>query len=173
MPTQEVACAARPSALLQCGRAAARGRSCSTAAARIPGAAARSLYTDAPTATLEVFPSGWGALARRRRGALALGRSAGAVGSVPADGARRRSASAAPGAGFLTVLSYELKHWIEALPRRLPWPRLPVLYCARYDWSYRANYRTGAARIAAARADALAERLRWYERRRCAAAPAP
>jgi len=71
----------------------------------------------------------------------------------------------APGAGFLSLLSYDLKHWIEELPRRLPWPRHPVLYCARYDWSYRANYRTDAAHIAAARAEQLADRLRWYAQR--------
>jgi para-aminobenzoate synthetase component 1 len=161
MPTHDVAGAARPSALLQC--AAPRPR-----AVLLDGGGPDSwgsgdvLYADTPSATLEVFPSGWGrwradGVERWRWGDPlaqweAFQRDGGA-------GAGERD----DGAGFLTVLSYELKHWIEVLPRRLSWPRLPVLYCARYDWSYRANYRTGAARIAAARADTLAERLRWYE----------
>jgi para-aminobenzoate synthetase component 1 len=161
MPTHDVAGAARPSALLQC--AAPRPR-----AVLLDGGGPDSwgsgdvLYADTPSATLEVFPSGWG---RWRADGVERWRWGDPLAQWEAF---QRDGGAGPGerddgAGFLTVLSYELKHWIEVLPRRLSWPRLPVLYCARYDWSYRANYRTGAARIAAARADTLAERLRWYE----------
>jgi para-aminobenzoate synthetase component 1 len=162
MPTQEVARAARPSALLQSGE---RRRH----AVLLDGGGPDSwvdgeaIYADDPAATLTVFPSGWG---RWSSGAtdtwhwgdplqqwdafLAAGRNA-----IGAD---------APGAGFLTVLSYDLKHWIEALPRRLPWPHLPVLHCARYDWSYRANYRSGTARITTASAATLSAQVRRYER---------
>lgn len=45
--------------------------------------------------------------------------------------------------GIAVALSYDLKHWIERLPRRLPWPRTPVIYAAAYDWTYRVDYREG------------------------------
>jgi para-aminobenzoate synthetase component 1 len=48
-------------------------------------------------------------------------------------------------AGFVTVLSYDLKHWVESLPRRQRWPTCPILYCAFYDWVYRYDYRTWSA----------------------------
>jgi para-aminobenzoate synthetase component I len=169
MPTHEVAGAARSSALLQC--AGPRPR-----AVLLDGGGPDSwgsgeiLYTDTPTATLEVFPSGWGRWRAEEVERWRWGDPLAQWESFQNDG-RAALGEAADGAGFLTVLSYELKHWIEALPRRLPWPRLPVLYCARYDWSYRANYRTGDACIAAARADTLAERLRWYESALAAANP--
>ena len=176
MPTQEVASAVRPATLLR-------------VADRRPGAVlldgggprswgdGRVLYADSPCATLEVLPSGWG---RWRRGASVQWRQ-----DCPlrqwqdfADGA----ASALPvkadpaAAGVLTVLSYDLKHWIERLPRRLPWPETPVLYSAVYDWRYTASYRDGSASIAAGSPQDLRARLHWYEESAAgarAAAPAP
>ena len=162
MPTQEVARAARPSALLQRGE---RRRF----PVLLDGGAPDSwgngdvLYADDPGATLEVLPSGW---ARWRIGGAETWRWGDPLEHWEAFLAvgRAELGAGAAGAGFLTVLSYDLKHWIERLPRRLPWLRQPVLYCARYDWSYRANHRSGAACIAAAHDEALAQRVRWYER---------
>ena len=53
----------------------------------------------------------------------------------------------------------------RGLPRRLPWPRLPVLYCARYDWSLsrRLPHRPPPTSPRARRP--LADRLRWYAQR--------
>jgi para-aminobenzoate synthetase component 1 len=162
MPTQEVARAARPSALLQRG---ARRRHPVLLDGGGPDSWLRGdvLYTDDPVATLEVFASGW---ARWRCAGGETWRWGDPLTQWDAFLAAGRAAlgPAADGAGFLTVLSYELKHWIESLPRRLPWPSQPVLYCARYDWSYRANHHTGDAHIAAADADDLLNRRRWYER---------
>jgi para-aminobenzoate synthetase component 1 len=125
-----------------------------------------AIYADSPLATLTVFASGWGCWRTRSSARWCWGdpfaqwqqfldgdavlspRSSGR----PADG----------GGGVLTVLSYDLKHAVERLPRRLPWPREPLLFAARYDWSYRYDYRTHEARITAADDVALAERLRWY-----------
>ena len=157
MPTQEVARAAR-----HVGAAAARRRRrhpcCSTAAGPSRGATATVSYSRQPVATLDVSIRPAGARGERRwHTTLALGRPVCAVAGVrrrAAGRARRRTRRR----HSLSVLSYDLKHWIERLPRRLPWPRQPVLYCARYDWSYRANYRTEPRHIAAARADRLADR---------------
>lgn len=161
MPTQEVARAACPSALLR--RAGSQHRPI-----LLDGGGPESwlhgevLYADEPGATLAVFASGW---AHWRVGGVDAWRWGDPLAQWEAFLAAGRAelGDAADGAGFLTVLGYELRHWIEALPRRLPWPHLPVLYCARYDWSYRANYRTGSASIAAARPATLAARLRWYD----------
>ena len=161
MPTQEVARAARPSALLQRG---GQRRNPILLDGGGPDSWAHGdvIYSDEPAATLEVFPSGWG---RWCADGAATWRWGDPLTQWEAFLEHGRAALPAGGdGGFLSLLGYDLKHWIEALPRRQPWPRLPVLYCARYDWSYRANYRTGAARIAAASDDALAEKLRWYER---------
>jgi para-aminobenzoate synthetase component 1 len=57
------------------------------------------------------------------------------------------SASDTDAAGFVTVLSYDLKHWIESLPRLQRWPTYPLLYCAFYDWVYRYDYRTWSATV--------------------------
>jgi anthranilate/para-aminobenzoate synthase component I len=163
MPTQEVARAVRPATLLR-------------VADRRPGAVlldggglrswgdGRVLYTDSPRATLEVLPSGWG---RWRRGDSVQWRhdpplrqwqdflvAAAAALPAPAD---------PHAAGVLTVLSYDLKHWIEHLPRRLPWPETPLLYSAVYDWRYTADCEDGSARIAARSQPQLQARLRWYE----------
>jgi anthranilate/para-aminobenzoate synthase component I len=63
-------------------------------------------------------------------------------------------------AGVLVALSYELKHWIECLPRRHPWPSVPLIYAAAYDWAYVANRRSGCAEIVATDGAALASGLR-------------
>jgi para-aminobenzoate synthetase component 1 len=176
MPTQEVARAARPSALLQRG-ARRRHPILLDGGGRDSWARGEVIYSDEPAATLEVYPSGWGRWCSDGAAIWRWGDPLVQWEAFLADG--RATLRADDGGGFLSLLSYELKHWIEALPRRLPWPRLPVLYCARYDWSYRASYHTGAAHIGAASSDALAERLCWYERtaaelcRRPAAASEP
>ncbi len=62
-------------------------------------------------------------------------------------------------AGIFFALSYDLKHAVENLGRRLPWPRCPLLYAAAYDWAYRGNRRSGSASIVAG-SDAAAARGR-------------
>ncbi len=170
MPTQEVPGSARPAML---GRPERR-----PLAVLFDGGGpdswgdGRALYSDAPCATLEVFASGWGRwhaggrvqwcwdppLAQWQRFVD------GAAAQLPA-GADRSAA------GIATVLGYDLKHWIERLPRRLSWPAEPVLYSALYDWHYGADYRSGRAWINAASRAALAERLGWFEH--AASAPVP
>ncbi len=63
-------------------------------------------------------------------------------------------------AGIAVALSYELKHWIERLPRRHPWPATPLVYAAAYEWAYVANRQTGRAEIVAANDTALTSGLR-------------
>src|SRR5262249_53809278 len=166
MPTQEVARAARPSALLQ--REAWRRPVLLDGAGSEAWLSGESLYSDEPAATLEVFASGWG---RWRRDGAAVWRWGDPLAQWDAFIAcgRAELGGAADGAGVLTLLGYDLKPWSEAPPRRHAWPPLPLLYCARYDWSYRADRRGGGARIAAARADLLADRLRRHERALAAA----
>jgi para-aminobenzoate synthetase component 1 len=160
MPTQEVARAACSSALLR--RGGPRRPLLLDGGGPDSWLHGEALYTHAPAATLEVFASGWarwevdGVEAWRWGDPLTLWEA------FLSEG-RAALGDAPDGAGFLTVLSYELRHWIERLPRRLPWPHVPLLYCARYDWSYRASYHSASASIAAARPDTLVERLRWYE----------
>ena len=57
--------------------------------------------------------------------------------------------------GVLVALSYDLKHWIERLPRLLPWPVTPLVYAAAYKWTYTANRRGGGAAIAAGDEEAM------------------
>jgi para-aminobenzoate synthetase component 1 len=161
MPTQEVARAAAPSALLQ--RDATRCPIVLDGAASTAWLHGEALYSSAPSATLEIFASGWG---RWWVDGVTTWRRDDPFAQWDAFLARGRDALGvdADGAGFLTVLAYDLKHWIERLPRRLEWPCLPVLYCALYDWSYRADRHSGRAHVAAARADLLADRLHWYDR---------
>jgi para-aminobenzoate synthetase component I len=160
MPTQEVARAACPSALLR--RGGPRHPLLLDGGGPESWLHGEALYSHEPGATLAVFASGW---ARWRSGEVEAWRWGDPLAQWEAFLAAGRAAlgDAADGAGFLTVLSYELRHWIERLPRRLPWPHFPLLYCARYDWSYRASYHSSAASIAAARPESLAEHLRWYD----------
>jgi len=64
-------------------------------------------------------------------------------------------------AGVLVALSYELKHWIERLPRRHRWPAVPLLYAAAYPWAYQANRRVGRAAIVAGDSARLADGQRF------------
>jgi anthranilate/para-aminobenzoate synthase component I len=119
------------------------------------------IYADAPRATLTIHPSGW---ARWTDGSDERWRWGDPLAQWDAFlASTTRAADGGAAGGVLTVLSYDLKHWIERLQRRLPWPRVPVLYAAHYDWCYRANHRTGTAHIAAASRDALHDRLCWYD----------
>jgi para-aminobenzoate synthetase component 1 len=159
MPAQEVALAVRPSALLL-GAQRRRG------AVLLDGGGPASwlhgdvVYADTPCATLTVYPSGWAHWCEGTRARWSWGDPLAQWEAFLAAGA---GADGGAG-GVLSVLSYELKHWIERLPRRHRWPRLPVVYCARYDWAYRASHRTGAAAIGAADPVRLRECARWYER---------
>ncbi|OFV88274.1 MAG: hypothetical protein A3J75_01005 [Acidobacteria bacterium RBG_16_68_9] len=159
MPTQEVPCAADLTPLL-------RGSGRGARAVVLDGRGAdswgdgRAVYADTPRATLGVYASGWG----EWRNGETLRWSRGA----PIEQWRRFLAEApallpAPrdddAAGFLTVLSYDLKHWIERLPRRHAWPPGPVLYCALYDWSCWTDYRARRAWVSAATPAALEQRL--------------
>ncbi len=164
MPRQEVACAARPAMLLR--RNGGRPR-----AVLLDGGATDSwvdgcvTYTDSPRATLEVFASGWGRWwcaggGVRWRRACPLEQWQDFQDSAAAQLPPGTDSNAA---GVLSVLSYDLKHWIERLPRRHPWPKEPVLYSALYDWRYFASYHTGKAWIGAASRHDLEEQVRWYE----------
>ena len=162
MPTQEVPAAARTSSML--GAAGGRPR-----AVLLDGGTPDSwgdgsaLYSDAPRATLEVFASGWsrwrrdGALRWERGDPLALWQRFldDAPAALPPDGDPRA-------AGILTVAAYDLKHWIERLPRCHAWPTEPILYSALYDWRYVADRRRGTARISAQCPADLDRALRWY-----------
>ncbi len=60
-------------------------------------------------------------------------------------------------AGVAVALSYDLKHWIERLPRRLAWPNAPVLYAAAFDWAYVADTTSREAAIVGASERALSK----------------
>ena len=149
MPTQEVPCAADLARLLGRG---GRGARAMLLDGRGPDSwgDGRAIFSDTPRATLAVYPSGWGywsngVTEKRSRGSpLEQWQQflAEAPASLPHPGDR-------DAAGFLTVLSYDLKHWIERLPRRHRWPDHPVLYCAFYDWSCSVDYREGRAWVRA------------------------
>ena len=68
--------------------------------------------------------------------------------------------------GVVAALSYDLRHWVERLPRRPQEDRgVPVLHAAAYDWflcySYAdRKYRLRSSRCDAARLRSVAERLR-------------
>jgi anthranilate/para-aminobenzoate synthase component I len=162
MPTQEVPAAARTSSML--GAAGGRQRPVvldgGTPESWGDGSA---LYSDTPRRTLEVFASGWSrwrcaASERWERGEpLALWQRFvdDAPAALPREGDREA-------AGILTVAAYDLKHWIERLPRRHGWPAEPILYSALYDWRYVADRRRGTARISAQSPADLERALRWY-----------
>ncbi|MGD9762092.1 MAG: anthranilate synthase component I family protein [Candidatus Binatia bacterium] len=160
MPTQEVARVACSSALLRRGGHRPHR-------VLLDGGGEDSwgdgvvLYAHSPVATLTAYASGWARCsaagdARWRWGdPLALWQKF-------VDAARAENALA--GGGIVTALSYDLKHAVERLPRRLPWLQQPVLFAACYDWAYRADWRTQRARITAADAARLGAELAWHAR---------
>lgn len=165
MPTQEVA-PARCAAALLGSDARRRGAVLLDGGGPASWLHGEMIYADRPAATLEVFASGWGRWTDASGADWRWG--------DPLDQWERfLAAGCAPEGGLLTVLSYDLKHWVERLPRRHRWLRLPLLYAARYDWSYRADYRAGTGRLRTAREDELIERLHWYETAASAAPPVP
>lgn len=110
----------------------------------------RVLYSDSPSATLAVRADGWGCWQRdgrkswRRAPPLVQWEDfvAAAETVLPSGGD--------PGAaGILSLLSYDLKHWIEHLPRRHLWPDGPILWSALYDWHYAAAHGSNSAWIRA------------------------
>src|SRR5262245_47784748 len=111
MPTQEVARAPRPSTLL-------RRHAQSDRPLLLDGSGPDSwlfgdvLYADAPAATLDVFASGWG---RWTCGGTTIWRWGDPLAQWDAFMAEGRAAlgGRADGAGFLSLLAYDLKHWIE------------------------------------------------------------
>ncbi|MGH7786875.1 MAG: anthranilate synthase component I family protein [Candidatus Binatia bacterium] len=152
MPTQEVARAARLSTLLRRG-APRPHRLLLDGGAADGWALGGALYTDAPHATLAVFASGWA----RWQSAAGVRWHWGdpfALWQTFVDQARAAPGTAA--GGVLTALAYDLKHAVERLPRRLPWPDTPLLFSAAYDWSYRAGADGAVVRAADARGLAAA-----------------
>lgn len=163
MPTQEVPCGVRPETIL--AASARRSR-----AVLLDGGGAdswtdgRSLYSDTPFSTLEIYATGWGRWQTREQ--VRWRRDpcfeqwqeflVTAASKLPPGGDL-------DAAGILTVASYDLKHWIERLPRRHDWTAEPILYCALYDWHLRGSYRTGRVEIAAQSAVELERRRRWYD----------
>jgi anthranilate/para-aminobenzoate synthase component I len=110
----------------------------------------RVLYTDSPSATLAVRADGW---ACWRRGGRKSWRRAPPLAQwedfVAAAGTVLPAGGDPGAAGILTLLSYDLKHWIEHLPRRHSWPDGPILYSALYDWHYAGARGTDGATIRA------------------------
>lgn len=162
MPTQEVAPATRHAALVRRGGARPHRLLLDGGADGWGDGTVR--YSDTPVATLTAWPSGWsawcaGGETRWRWGDPFAAWQGFVDAQRPALGA---------GGGIATVLAYDLKHFVERLPRRLPWPATPLLFAAAYDWSYRAEPRRGRAWIAAGAPARLAAGLAWY-----AAADAP
>lgn len=156
MPTQEIVRAGRLSALLRRGaRPPHRAWFDGGSAASWGDGSGR--YTDDPVATLTVHASGWccwqgeGTTRWRWEDPFdALQRFV--------DAARERYRGA-DGAGIAALLSYDLKHAVERLPRRLPWPQTPLLFAALYDWSVIVDHRRGATWLAAADAGQMRRRL--------------
>jgi len=133
----------------------------------------QAIFSEDPVSTLEVFASGWGrwrrnGIPRWRYGAplqqwdefLAL--AAALAPQLPEPGA----------AGVLTVLSYDLKHWVERLPRRHAAPAQPVLFSAFYDWSCRTDYREQRTWLSAQTSSDLRSRLHHWDVRGAAGASA-
>lgn len=160
MPTQEVARPGSPAALLPTAvhRPHALVLDGSGPDSWADG---RALYSDTPRATLEVFASGWGRWrchgTTRWQWGSPLVQWQRFLDAAPGRLAPREDPA---GAGVLTVLGYDLKHWIERLPRRHPWSAAPVLFSALYDWTYGHDYRSGRTWITAPSARDLAARVR-------------
>jgi para-aminobenzoate synthetase component 1 len=174
MPTQEVAPAARPVALLRRGRERAH-RVLLTGAPDAWGDGTIR-YSDTPIATLTCYASGWngwsGASAPLSAGRATHWSWGDPFAAWQAFVDAQRPALGEHG-GIVTALAYDLKHAVERLPRRLPWPATPLLFAAAYDWSYCAGPPGGAARLAAATAAGLARARAWYGEPDAAPAPPP
>lgn len=162
MPTQEVAPATRPAALVRRGGERPHRVLFDGGAAGWGDGTIR--YSDSPLATLTAWPSGWSA---EHAGGATRWRWGDPFAAWQAFVDARRP-QLGDGGGIATVLAYDLKHATERLPRRLPWPATPLLFAAAYDWSYRATPRHGRAWLTARTPARLAAGLAWY-----AAADAP
>jgi para-aminobenzoate synthetase component 1 len=156
MPTQEVAPAVRPAALVRRGGDRSLRVLLDGDADAWGDGTVR--YSDTPVATLTCYASGWSAHA-----------SGGATRWQWGDPLRlwqafveRHRGALGDGGGIASAFAYDLKHATERLARRLPWPATPLLFAAAYDWSYRADRRRGRAWIAAASAAGLERALAWY-----------
>jgi para-aminobenzoate synthetase component 1 len=161
MPTQEITRPACLAALLRGARRPHRALFDGGDAASWGDGHAR--YSDSPVATLTVYASGW---ACRRDAAGARWHWGDPFAALDAFVTEARAAYAgADGAGIAAVLSYDLKHAVERLPRRLPWPHTPLLFAALYDWTLCSDYRSGRAWLAAADAARLEARREWLLRR--------
>ncbi|MDX2171140.1 MAG: anthranilate synthase component I family protein [Deltaproteobacteria bacterium] len=166
MPTQEIVRAARLSALL--GRGARHPhRAWFDGGGPTSWGDGTGRYADDPVATLTVHASGW---SRWQGDGVPRWQWSDPFDALQqfVDAARARYRGA-DGAGIAAVLSYDLKHAIERLPRRLAWPDTPLLFAALYDWSVRVDHRRGGAWLEAAERNDL-------ERRRASLsgeAPAP
>jgi para-aminobenzoate synthetase component 1 len=172
MPTQEVLCGVRPETILA-------GAALLPRAVLFDGGGAdswadgRHLYSDTPSCTLEIYATGWarwqtrGRVRWRRDPPLEQWQEFldTAADQLPPEGDL-------DAAGVLTVASYDLKHWIERLPRHHAWVAEPILYCALYDWQLRGSYRTGRVEIAAQSAVELERHRRWYDGQVARKAPA-
>ena len=158
MPTQEIAPVARLSSLLRRGqRRPHRALFDGAGAASWGDGMAR--YSDAPVATLTVHASGWAC--RRAAGGAQWrwGDPFDALDAFVVDA--RATYAGADGAGIAALLSYDLKHAVERLPRRLPWPETPLLFAALYDWTLCADHRGGRSWLAAADPARLDAQLAW------------
>jgi para-aminobenzoate synthetase component I len=164
MPTQEVACVTNPAALLQTKQGGSH-------AALLDGAGPESwgvgqaLFTEDPRATLEVFATGWGRWRRDGRVRWKWGSPLRQWSDFLAAACSSTSELAEPeAAGVLTVLSYEIKHWIERLPRRHVFPPEPVLFSALYDWSAVIDYAAERVSVRAQTSSDLRNRVRrWLD----------
>jgi para-aminobenzoate synthetase component I len=162
MPTQEVAWTTNPAALLREGR-------CGSHAALLDGAGPASwgvgqaLFTEDPRATLEVFATGWGRWRRDGTVRWKWGSPLQQWTEFLAAASSLTSELPEPDAGgVLTILSYELKHWIERLARRHVFPTEPLLFSAFYDWSGVVDYRAGRAWVRTQTSADLQARVRGW-----------
>jgi para-aminobenzoate synthetase component 1 len=159
MPTQEIVRVARLSALLGRG-ARLPHRVLFDGGGPTSWGDGTARYADSPVATLCIYASGWAC--RRDAGAThwRWGDPFDALQQFVDDGRARYAG--ADGAGIAALLGYDLKHAVERLPRRLPWPETPLLFAALYDWSAIVDYRRGSAWLAAAERPTLHRRLAWW-----------
>ncbi len=167
MPTQEVARAVRLSALLRHGTGRPH-RVLFGPAAPDAWRDGTARYSDTPVATLTIAPSGWACwtidgVSRWRWGEPFAQWEAFVTACAPRVAA----------GGIATVLAYDLKHAVERLPRRLPWPRTPLLFAAAYDWSCTLTADGAGVRLAAPDPARLAAAARWLATAPDAAAPPP